>query len=416
MAKRGQPTPTFNSVKAANWKKHDSLEAQEKVLEIVKSGIDLLPAMKELIPDLEKAIFNEHGNFAAQKAVTFANEECLEWICSELTGQAERMAKNKFACRVLNRLIERVKTSMAVKRFLLQLEGKFQSLASDCFGNYVVQHLISNCPDIPTLDNAYDFEFTPTEKHWFRCNVIEHALELGHLPVEKQYKIKSGNFDEFPRTKTRLTEALRKADAKRIQHECRSQQQAQTAVAPAPSETMCSIHDFWTLCYFNGGWLQTMNGTILCTPGFCYIKHITVAAKDDTIMDRDDDMNDCILEYLLTTKQVQQLKQGMVSVHLNGDVEFARGKWTLVIESLYATSKQRRENSASDVYVALSLKYEPVESHGDSLSLKVMTGPTKLAEHDFRKNQICRLSDNFLLCTASEGIAFIGLTLEKIGF
>jgi len=81
-----------------------------------------------------------HANFVLQKAVAALKPEDLQFIVDELRPEAVRAARNKFGCRVVQRLLEQC-TAWQVQGIVDAILEDFASVAQSAYGNYVIQHL-----------------------------------------------------------------------------------------------------------------------------------------------------------------------------------------------------------------------------------------------------------------------------------
>jgi len=101
----------------------------------------------ELQTHIAEGLFCPYANFVLQKCITLLPEEDLDFMFQELILEGpEKAAKQKFGCRVTQRLASKAPETwgLAVGEALL---GEFQSIACHPYGNYVLQHLLENGAD-----------------------------------------------------------------------------------------------------------------------------------------------------------------------------------------------------------------------------------------------------------------------------
>jgi len=76
--------------------------------------------------------------------VAVLEPEALQFIIDELAQEpVDKVATNKFGCRVLQRLVERC-PSAQVSRLVEAVIADFGTIAQHPYGNYVVQHLMAH--------------------------------------------------------------------------------------------------------------------------------------------------------------------------------------------------------------------------------------------------------------------------------
>eukprot|EP00405_Crypthecodinium_cohnii_P015250 CAMPEP_0206452546 /NCGR_PEP_ID=MMETSP0324_2-20121206/20012_1 /ASSEMBLY_ACC=CAM_ASM_000836 /TAXON_ID=2866 /ORGANISM="Crypthecodinium cohnii, Strain Seligo" /LENGTH=441 /DNA_ID=CAMNT_0053922661 /DNA_START=123 /DNA_END=1448 /DNA_ORIENTATION=+ len=101
----------------------------------------------ELKTHIAEGLYCPYANFVLQKCITLLPEEDLDFMFQELILEGpEKAAKQKFGCRVTQRLASKAPETwgLAVGEALL---GEFQSIACHPYGNYVLQHLLENGAD-----------------------------------------------------------------------------------------------------------------------------------------------------------------------------------------------------------------------------------------------------------------------------
>jgi len=96
----------------------------------------------ELAGHVWEATASPHGNFVVQKCIAVLPAEALDFVISELMAKnIVQVAKNKFGCRVLQRLLEKC-PSQQVNPIVEAVLSSATEVAKHPYGNYVVQHLL----------------------------------------------------------------------------------------------------------------------------------------------------------------------------------------------------------------------------------------------------------------------------------
>ena len=90
-----------------------------------------------------KCIKDQNGNHVVQKAIERVPQEHIQFVVDAVIGQVQSLAVHNYGCRVIQRLLEH--TNDATQHVILQeLHTCTYTLILDPYGNYVVQHIISN--------------------------------------------------------------------------------------------------------------------------------------------------------------------------------------------------------------------------------------------------------------------------------
>jgi hypothetical protein len=83
-------------------------------------------------------------NFVLQLCVVLCSSEQLDRFCGGLEGRAARVARNRFGCRVMCRIVERSAFSPAARGLVAELQVVARELARHRYGNFVVQTLLAS--------------------------------------------------------------------------------------------------------------------------------------------------------------------------------------------------------------------------------------------------------------------------------
>jgi len=132
----------------------------------------------ELKGNVAEAARSPYANFVIQKCVTTLPPHAFSFIFEELMAeQVLTFAKHKFACRVLQRLMEQG-VRPQVDRLLEALLGHVVELSRHPYGNYVVQHMLAQgSPEQrASVTEAVTAEAAALCRDTFGSNVVRAAL------------------------------------------------------------------------------------------------------------------------------------------------------------------------------------------------------------------------------------------------
>merc|ERR1712232_188261 len=120
----------------------DSCRVAQLVLEEAspsEAGI-LLKALRGNVREASKSMF---ANYVLQRAVELLPNESTSFIAQELIGIGSEVARHRFGCRVLCRLIEHGSLEESSKRSLLEeVLSDTDALSRDEYGNFVIRHCL----------------------------------------------------------------------------------------------------------------------------------------------------------------------------------------------------------------------------------------------------------------------------------
>ncbi|KAL0814137.1 hypothetical protein Bca101_070580 [Brassica carinata] len=122
------------------------------------SSIDAMVIFNEVIPHVVELMINPFGNYLMQKLLDVCNEEQRTTIILIVTsepGLLVRIALNPHGTRVVQRLVESIKTKKQIYLVTSALRPGFHNLAINVNGNHVIQRCLQ-C--LITQDNKFIFE------------------------------------------------------------------------------------------------------------------------------------------------------------------------------------------------------------------------------------------------------------------
>ncbi|KAJ4916392.1 hypothetical protein Rs2_01942 [Raphanus sativus] len=129
----------------------------QKILEDGAS-LDTMAIFNEVFPHVVELMIHPFGNYLMQKLLDVCNEEQRTMIILLVTsepGLLVRIALNAHGTRVVQRLVESIKTKNQIYLLTSALRPGFLNLAKDVNGNHVVQRCLQ-C--LTTQDNEFIFE------------------------------------------------------------------------------------------------------------------------------------------------------------------------------------------------------------------------------------------------------------------
>lgn len=109
----------------------------------------------ELLAHIIEASKCRHANFVVQKCISVRNPGVCSAIAQEITRHGQHavvnVAKNRYGCRIIQRLLEVCEESemIAICRFMLD---DAEPLCTHPYGNYTVQHMLSHGPNTVFLE------------------------------------------------------------------------------------------------------------------------------------------------------------------------------------------------------------------------------------------------------------------------
>ncbi|EOA39390.1 hypothetical protein CARUB_v10012475mg [Capsella rubella] len=122
------------------------------------SALDAMIIFSEVIPHAVELMMDPFGNYLMQKLLDVSNEEQRTQIILMVTsepGQLIRISLNAYGTRVVQRLVESLKTRKQISLVKSALKPGFLNLIRDLNGNHVIQRCLQ-C--LSTEDNVFIFE------------------------------------------------------------------------------------------------------------------------------------------------------------------------------------------------------------------------------------------------------------------
>jgi len=160
---------------------------------VVQKAFDSVPIDQQvlLIGELKghvlECIEDQHGNHVIQKCIERLPTDRIGFIVDSFKGSVggatnmSRMAKHCYGCRVIQRLIEYCSAAQ-IADLLDETLACCMELATDQYGNYVVQHVMEHSSrpgDRQTLMAIVRNHILALSCHKYASNVIEKALSCG---------------------------------------------------------------------------------------------------------------------------------------------------------------------------------------------------------------------------------------------
>lgn len=151
----------------------------QKALEVA-SPVDRNLLVEKLQPDCLALYEDLHGNhvFAKMVAVMPASSQFVRYVIESLQGRAVTVARHRFGCRILERLIEHVPhEEMSI--LLDAIINDAEALCRHPFANFVVQHLFehgSRACQSAILNNMIK-QLPILAKHRTASHVVQRALD-----------------------------------------------------------------------------------------------------------------------------------------------------------------------------------------------------------------------------------------------
>lgn len=103
-------------------------------------------------------MFNDNGNFVVSKVIKVMPKATVHMIAELCRGRCYKLSRDKSACRIVQRLLDRFPTD-EIRFIFEELRAEINALILDEFGNYVLSHVL--------LCGTYDD----------KCFIIEKILD-----------------------------------------------------------------------------------------------------------------------------------------------------------------------------------------------------------------------------------------------
>lgn len=172
--------------------------------------------LKELADELQghvlEASVNMHGNHVLQKAIDLLRPSDANYMLQELTAgpkakdfvkdgwyqpwSATQIARSKYGCRVLERVIEHfLPNHNSCIEFLQPVIDDCQALCKDQYGNFIIQHLLEHGTDDHknAIVQVVKADLKDFAVHQHACSVLDKALSYTNLQNELAEEILNSN-------------------------------------------------------------------------------------------------------------------------------------------------------------------------------------------------------------------------------
>jgi len=154
---------------------------------IVQKAIDVgSPAyqqqlVKQLTGRVMEALQSPHANYVLQKFIETIPPEHMEFVLTELQEEQEEsllaLARHRFGCRILQRVMEQFSSEQA-EPMIDKILTDIASLSRHQYGNFVVQHILQN--GLPSQRHAIAVvvgeDIIRLSKHRIASHVVSSAM------------------------------------------------------------------------------------------------------------------------------------------------------------------------------------------------------------------------------------------------
>jgi pumilio RNA-binding family len=162
-------------------------------------------AQEVLVPELKGRVLDivesPHGNHVIQKAVVTLPAESMGFVLVECLPKAGSLAKHVYGCRLLQRLMEHLPLSPGspLEALLEELAASVQDLATDSFGNYVLQHVLEygRLQDRVSILKGLQPGVAQYATHRCATNLVTKALRCEEELAENR-SLEAGTLLKFP--------------------------------------------------------------------------------------------------------------------------------------------------------------------------------------------------------------------------
>ena len=136
---------------------------------------------RELEHTVLKCVTDQNGNHVVQKCIETADPpEAVQFMLDAFRGQVVPLARHPYGCRVLQRIIEHCTAAQAAP-LVDELLAAVDTMLTDQFGNYVVQHVMTGGTPRQrrAVVRATRGRVLELSRHKFASNVMEKCVEFG---------------------------------------------------------------------------------------------------------------------------------------------------------------------------------------------------------------------------------------------
>jgi hypothetical protein len=141
-------------------------------------AVVLLKALHGMVREAVKSMF---ANYVLQRAVEVLPNESTNFIAQELLGVGREVARHRFGCRILCRLLEHGSLEETSKRALLEeVLADTDALSRDAYGNFVIRHCLEfgNPWHQHLIANGLCTNVIETARDQNGSHVIESAMQF----------------------------------------------------------------------------------------------------------------------------------------------------------------------------------------------------------------------------------------------
>jgi len=145
--------------------------------------------LSELKGHVEAATRSPHANYVIQQAIAVLPPTAFDFIAQELRGVGTVVARHRFGCRILCRLLEHMADNPACDELFTEILAEAGQLCRHEFGHYVMESVLEHGQPRQRgcLVQALILEGPSLAIHHFASHVIETAIT--HGSVEEQQVI-----------------------------------------------------------------------------------------------------------------------------------------------------------------------------------------------------------------------------------
>lgn len=150
----------------------------------------------EMKTKVREALSSPHANYVVQEIIKTLPPANATFIAEEIQGVAHRVARHKFGCRIICRLVESGAETHSTRRLIEELLDKEAGdLCRHSFGHHVVQAILEHGDAKHMRQVATALMEDPVKNAMHRSSsyVIEKALKYCSPQDQKRLKIALGN-------------------------------------------------------------------------------------------------------------------------------------------------------------------------------------------------------------------------------
>jgi len=150
---------------------------------LVQAAIQLADraAVAELLAELHgrvlEASASQHGNYVIQTVVAALPTAMSGFVVRELLGSGAEVARHRFGCRILCRLVEHSSGSEDLEVLLKEMLAEAEDLCQHSFAHYVIETMLEHLPESrPRIVEALSADLWESACHRCASHVLEAAL------------------------------------------------------------------------------------------------------------------------------------------------------------------------------------------------------------------------------------------------